>query len=744
MNYLDALNKQRAEFESLQAKMELEMAIAKEHAVARVEGEENNSVVNQQEPSKGSDELQRSIRDPAPDAAFTIRDVNERQQSKIQQNTTLDPAAAAFIPLAVQQQTQITDMAKTLTEHCSMSRLPVPEPSIFYGDPMQYSSWKTDFRTLIESRGIAPAEKIHYLKRYLGGQALECVQGLLLIPSDDSFNEAKDLLEKRYGHGFSIAGAFCEKLESWPRVGNRDSVALRKLADFLRQCLITIRSTPSLGILNDELENRRILEKLPDWVVTRWARLVATNRQTHKAFPSFQKFVEFITQEADIACDPVTNLSNRARHSVPRPDGRKVGIGSFNTLSFPQLHCAFCKGNHDLDTCKEYLTKPLEERKLFAQEQRLCFGCLRQGHRSKFCRSRKTCSTCQRKHPTSLHGDIPKSRSEPETSTMSTTPEAVTAASQETSQDASPEPTRVLFSQHGGSNKSSMIVPVWLSHESQPHQEILVYALLDSQSESTFLLDKTCEQLGIKGDPCDLLLSTMTSQSALLQSSKVRGLRVRGSDSSRVLPLPTVFTRDIMPANRSHIPKASMATKWPYLLPMANQLAPVTDADIGLLIGYDCPRALAPTDVIPPQYGGPYAQKTLLGWGIVGIVDGDTAYDDIGPSHVAMATENDGHIVFRAAVKEVISLRDFHQVLERDLNEREAGDRKFSQDDIRFLELMESGTRQCDDKHYEMPLPFRKDPPPLETNCSMALARLSTSRGVCSRTISTSINTVTR
>ena len=68
MNYIDALNKQRAEFETLQAKMELEMAIAKEHAVAHVEGEENNSVVSQQEPSKRSDKLQPSIRDPAQSA----------------------------------------------------------------------------------------------------------------------------------------------------------------------------------------------------------------------------------------------------------------------------------------------------------------------------------------------------------------------------------------------------------------------------------------------------------------------------------------------------------------------------------------------------------------------------------------------------------------------------------------------------------------------------------------------------
>ena len=34
---------------------------------------------------------------------------------------------------------------------------------------------------------------------------------------------------------------------------------------------------------------------------------------------------------------------------------------------------------------------------------------------------------------------------------------------------------------------SSMIVPVWLHHESNPEAEVLIYALLDDQSDTTFI-----------------------------------------------------------------------------------------------------------------------------------------------------------------------------------------------------------------------------------------------------------------
>ena len=42
------------------------------------------------------------------------------------------------------------------------------------------------------------------------------------------------------------------------------------------------------------------------------------------------------------------------------------------------------------------------------------------------------------------------------------------------------------------------------------------------------------------------------------------------------------------------------------------------DCPVGLLIGYDCARALLPKQVIAGDNGDPYAVKTELGWSIVG------------------------------------------------------------------------------------------------------------------------------
>lgn len=195
----------------------------------------------------------------------------------------------------------------------------------------------------------------------------------------------------------------------------------------------------SLHALNDDQENRKIITKLPQWIVSRWSRIVYEFKESHGCFPPFSQFVRFMTKESDIACDPVFSKDLEQRKATyernPKPiRGSKVFATSvlpvnrdypatptFNShqqkeLASPssKVHqqkepspsdCVLCNKRHDLDVCKEFLKKPINERKKYAFENKLCFGCLQSGHTSMHCTKRKSCSLCQRSHPTSLHDD---------------------------------------------------------------------------------------------------------------------------------------------------------------------------------------------------------------------------------------------------------------------------------------------------------------------------------------------------
>ena len=133
---------------------------------------------------------------------------------------------------AKDSQKELLELTKSLAEQACLSRFPPHEPSVFDGDPLKYPVWKAAFHTLIEQKHIPPSEKIHYLRKYLSGPVREVVENFFLLTSDDAYDEAKRLLEERYGDPFVIGSAFRDRLEKWPKIQAKDSYGLRRFSDF--------------------------------------------------------------------------------------------------------------------------------------------------------------------------------------------------------------------------------------------------------------------------------------------------------------------------------------------------------------------------------------------------------------------------------------------------------------------------------------------------------------------------------
>lgn len=155
-------------------------------------------------------------------------------------------------------------LLKDLVERSSTNRLPVPEPGVFTGDPLKYQEWKCAFSILIERKGIPETEKLYYLKKYLAGEAREVIEGLFYLTSEEEvFMKAKKMLDKRYGDQFVVADAFRKKPDAWPKIQARDGQGLRQFTDFLRQCDAAMPAVEGLRYLNDDKENKKMLNKIP-------------------------------------------------------------------------------------------------------------------------------------------------------------------------------------------------------------------------------------------------------------------------------------------------------------------------------------------------------------------------------------------------------------------------------------------------------------------------------------------------
>ena len=274
-----------------------------------------------------------------------------------------------------------------------------------------------------------------------------------------------------------------------------------------------------------------------------------------------------------------------------------------------------------------------------------------------------------------------------------------------------------------------MILPVYIRNLYKPFNETLIYAMLDTQSDTTFISERTLKNLKVEGKPTQILISTMTSENKTVKCRKCDHLLIRGFNCSTEIRLPTVYSRKSIPANRDHIPRVEMLDGWPHLEPLRHQLMPPAPNEIGLLVGYDCNQALAPREalVAGSKPEGPFALRTDLGWGIVGIVSpmpNAAREEDIISHRILAVTGGGAQITLPARVKELNSPGDCLKLLESDFADRAKTGESPSLDEKLFLQHMNDGIRVDDTGHYSLPLPFNNNRAALFDNRDLVVGRM--------------------
>ncbi|XP_042596033.1 uncharacterized protein LOC122139888 [Cyprinus carpio] len=391
------LEQERTKLQQLQAAKDVAIAAARVRAYDNFEGFENHD---------------EEINDQTNSACY--RKQNEPR---------LNPDAASFHPHQAAPEVTMTQesvsLAQVIASSLSMNRLPVPEPTTFRGDPLQFTDWRMTFIALIDRKPLPPSEKMFYLKNYLAGEARKAVEGFFYRDSESAFNGAWKVLQDRYGNPFIIQKAFRDKLMRWPKINTNDPLALQEFADFLQGCTEAMPHVKGLAILNDCEENHKLLKKLPEWIVRKWSRIVVEELDTSGSYPDLACFTNFLSKEARIACNPIASplLMNFRATNERSPKRAKALNTNTQTKSFaqekqetngskPKSPCFICKSEaHNITKCPTFAAKSSEDKKAFICENRLCFGCLRKGHMTKDCKRRHTCSICSRRHTTCLHDD---------------------------------------------------------------------------------------------------------------------------------------------------------------------------------------------------------------------------------------------------------------------------------------------------------------------------------------------------
>ncbi|KAJ8000854.1 hypothetical protein DPEC_G00184710 [Dallia pectoralis] len=342
-----------------------------------------------------------------------------------------------------------------------------------------------------------------------------------------------------------------------------------------------------------------------------WLLIEQLKKDKEDLMNVYYEIRNLITPSADIrrrvdTCESMTTDTSTEKGNLR--DVKKNEASALNTQTVNEHNnhkseqwkvktpCILCQDSrHQLHACSKFTDMVLGERRNYIREKKLCYGCLKPGHSARDCRHRHSCDQCKGKHPTALHDDNYKregSESEPPETNQSAAATSLSIAGE-------------------GSSNTSMVIPVWVSSKNDPTAEKLVYALLDTQSDTTFIDQDVSDVLNVDKFPVKLKLTTMSGRDTVLTSEGVSGLRVRGYSSSIPVDLPVAYTKDCIPVNRSHIPTCETAKQWSHLAEIVDEIQPLKDCAVGLLIGYNCSRAMAPRQVLLGGDEEPYAKIQL-------------------------------------------------------------------------------------------------------------------------------------
>ena len=587
----------------------------------------------------------------------------------------------------------IHQLAQCLVTTMKSTKRTALEPSIFTGNPLEFNDWEIDFEGYIEAEGLVGKEPLRYLKKYVSGEAKDCISGYFTLNSEAAYKDARKQLRRRYGKDSSIARAMRTKLENWPNIGATDGKQLRKYADFLSQIKGAMISVPKLKALNDSDEIEKIAKVLPRWMKTKWVNLSRQLERNEDREADFHDYHSLINEQAEIQNTPL--MANDRTPEKTRDDNKRRGKAiQHTTLTTATTdksvkHCAYCeKDNHDTASCFKLIAMSHRDTIEVFKKKRLCFSCAQPHHMTSQCKDKAKCRKCKGDDLQCLH----KSAQDwEETKVNKGKQEPKTVGEQKPPSDTKEKISNAADSS-GTTELLNMVVPVYIS-AANASDKILAYAVLDNGSDSTYIAKDIAKRLKPPSVSEQITVTTLNGKkTSHLSKYKIVVDCFEGAPDGQDHRIEA-YEQDVIPCNRMQIPTSKIASSIPLFKEISQLLPPKLDAPIGLLIGRDFAHLLAPHETIIGKENEPFALKTVLGWTLCG---GNNEHQrSLHTTLLAQASEFD------------------------DLDDR----RKMSQNDIKFTKTLENGMERSEDGSITLPLPF-KDQPTMPNNKAQAKKRL--------------------
>jgi hypothetical protein len=333
-----------------------------------------------------------------------------------------------------------------------ISRLKLPDIHLepFFGKYTEYNSFIEMFNALVHNNeGFDSIQKFFYLRSFVKGEPYDLIKNLPVIGA--SYTEALKILADRYDNKCKIINEHINGLFELPVLTKSSVSVLRSLISVTKQHLAALKN---LGESVDKWDSLLIclLTKKLDPLTSRAYHLDRDNKKE----PTFNDLLKFLEDRA-LALENSEVREPSYATSKAASTSAKVANVVAKTIT-----CLFCgKSNHRLFACPKFTLASVLERLAFVKDRDLCKICL-SSHPGR-CKFHFKCKQCKESHNSLLHVDEERS----------------------------------TVSLSSVSNKNQVLLPTAkVKLVSKQGEEVIVKALLDSGSQSSFVTAKVAKKLG--------------------------------------------------------------------------------------------------------------------------------------------------------------------------------------------------------------------------------------------------------
>ena len=582
--------------------------------------------------------------------------------------------------------------------------LPSKTYTKFDGNPLRYPAFEATVNDEIISKNVPDGIKLSRIIEMCEADALRSVRNCPAYGTpEEGLKECIMILKERYGADHVLAQALIRSLRSTKTVNK--PLELRDLYDDLK---LAQKNLDKLSLKSD-FENQELIKntvkRCPTYVAALWRKKVFSILEEKNKYPSFEQFVEFFKKISTQANDALYGQEYWNEMVSKKSPSGAGSSNVFSTVDSPKVQkCTHCSGGHSLHQCESFIALSPKDRLAKVRQKRLCFICLRAGHRSVDCRFKQIQCTVPGCAKRSTHNTLIHIIPHQNVSVQQDRPVDSSAASG--TGNEVPGTPKVGNSGIVPSNRLvyQPIVPVTVSNG---ELSVKVFALKDSGANSTYASDHLSNTLRLEGPVISHMQHTMSGSADV--SSKLVNCEITSMTGER-FSLSNVLVQSDMqaPFPAQYID----VEKYPWLkdIPLATV---GHDVKVDLIIGMDRSDLTVPLEYRshPTDRSAPYAVNTPLGWMLHGPVD--SSWMTNRPAVGKMAyTESFPAITDEDLYEEVSLAEDFTEGM--------------SQADKKVIDYWDK-TCVLKEGNYELPIPWKDDfkKPVFPDNRHVALKRLN-------------------